>query len=162
MQIGIVAKKIGVSVDAIRFYERNGLLPKPPRTEGGFRRYDQNDIETLAFVRRVQGLGFKLSEIRGLLPLRGNRLQPCAPVQRRLQEKLADVQQKLSDLRKLEHELRVALRSCNRELRKRGVHCPILREKDKRGSDVDNFGLGAPPKNGSGALARARGKGEVR
>lgn len=131
MQIGIVAKKIGLSVDAIRFYERNGLLPRPPRTEGGFRRYGENDVETLAFVRRAQGLGFKLSEIRGLLRLRGNRLQPCAPVQRRLQEKLADVRRKLGDLRKLEHELRLALRSCNRELRKRGAHCPILREKTK-------------------------------
>ena len=128
MQIGIVAKKMGLSVDAIRFYERNGLLPKPPRTEGGFRRYGESDVETLAFVRRVQGLGFKLREIRGLLQLRGNRLQPCAPVQRRLQEKLADVQRKLSDLHKLEHELRMALRSCNEELRKRDAHCPILRE----------------------------------
>jgi DNA-binding transcriptional MerR regulator len=144
MQIGIVAKRIGVSVDAIRFYERNGLLPKPPRTEGGFRRYDQNDIETLAFVRRVQSLGFKLSEIRGLLPLRGNRLQPCAPVQRRLQEKLADVQRKLSDLHKLEHELRLALRSCNRELRKRGVHCPILRKTDKQDSETNKLKLEAP------------------
>ncbi|MGA7922167.1 MAG: heavy metal-responsive transcriptional regulator [Candidatus Acidiferrales bacterium] len=132
MQIGIIAKKIGLSVDAIRFYERNGLLPKPPRTEGGFRRYGEYDVETLAFVRRVQGLGFKLSEIRGLLRLRGNRLQPCAPVQRRLQEKLADVQRKLGDLQKLEHELRLALRSCNKELRKRHAHCPILREKDPR------------------------------
>jgi len=132
MQIGIVAKKIGLSVDAIRFYERNGLLPRPPRTQGGFRRYGENDVESLAFVRRVQGLGFKLSEIRGLLNLRGNRLQPCAPVQRRLQEKLADVQRKLRDLHKLEHELRLALRSCNKELRKQDAHCPILRETRKR------------------------------
>ena len=134
MQIGVVAKKIGLSVDAIRFYEHNGLLPKPPRTKGGFRRYGESDVETLGLVRRVQGLGFKLSEIRGLLRLRGNRLQPCAPVQRRLQEKLADVQRKLSDLHKLEHELRLALRSCNKELRKRGAHCPILREKVQPGS----------------------------
>ena len=129
MQIGIVAKKIGLSVDAIRFYERNGLLPRPPRTEGGFRRYAETDVETLAFVRRVQDLGFKLSEIRGLLRLRGNRLQPCAPVQRRLKEKLTDVQRKLHDLHKLEHELRLALRSCNRELRRGDAHCPILRNR---------------------------------
>jgi len=132
MQIGIVAKKIGLSVDAIRFYERHGLLPRPPRTEGGFRRYAEKDVETLAFVRRVQGLGFKLSEIGDLLKLRGNRLQPCAPVQRRLQEKLADVQRKLGNLHKLEHELRLALRSCNKELHKRSAHCPILREKNVR------------------------------
>jgi len=135
MQIGIVAKRIGLSVDAIRFYERNGLLPHPPRTEGGFRRYGDNDVDTLAFIRRVQGLGFKLSEIRGLLRLRGNRLQPCAPVQRRLQEKLADVQRKLGDLHKLEHELRLALRGCNRELRKRNAHCPILRDNPRKESE---------------------------
>ena len=131
MQIGTIAKKIGLSVDAIRFYERNALLPRPPRTQGGFRQYGENDVETLAFIRRVQGLGFKLSEIRGLVNLRGNRLQPCAPVRRSLEEKLFDVQQKLADLQKLEHELRLALRSCNKELRKRTTHCPILRATDK-------------------------------
>src|SRR5579864_5209315 len=132
MQIGIVAKKIGLSVDAIRFYERNALLPRPPRTEGGFRQYEENDVETLTFIRRVQGLGFKLSEIRGLLNLRGNRLQPCAPVRRHLEEKLADVERKLADLQKLKHELRLALRSCDKELRKQNGHCPILREPDRK------------------------------
>jgi DNA-binding transcriptional MerR regulator len=137
MQIGIVARKIGLSVDAIRFYERKGLLPRPPRTEGGFRRYAENDVETLAFVRRVQGLGFKISEIRGLLRLRGNRLQPCAPMQRRLQEKLADIQRRLADLHKLEHELHSALRSCNKEMRKQHAHCPILRERNTQKSETD-------------------------
>lgn len=128
MHIGSVAKKIGLTPDAIRFYERNALLPRAPRTAGGFRQYGQNDVETLAFIRRVQGLGFKLREIRSLLSLRGSRLQPCAPVRRRLQEKLVDVRRRLTDLQKLEHELRLALRSCNKELRKRDAHCPILRE----------------------------------
>ena len=129
MQIGIVAKKIGLSVDAIRFYERNALLPRALRTPGGFRQYGQNDVETLAFIRRVQGLGFTLSEIRDLLKLRRDRLQPCAPVRHRLKAKLADVRHKLEDLRHLEHELRLALRSCDTELRKRSAHCPILGEK---------------------------------
>jgi MerR family copper efflux transcriptional regulator len=132
MQIGIVAKKIGLSVDAIRFYERNALLPRPPRTQGGFRQYAETDVETLAFIRRIQGLGFKLSEIRGLLNLRGNRLQPCAPVRRRLQEKLSDVQQKLARLHRLQRDLRLALRHCNREMRKRSARCPILRERNPR------------------------------
>ena len=129
MQIGVVAKKIGVSVDAIRFYERNALLPRPLRTPGGFRQYRENDVATLAFIRRLQGLGFKLSEVRGLLKLRGNRLQPCAPVRHHLEEKLADVQRKLADLHHLEQELRLALRNCDKELRKQNAHCPILREK---------------------------------
>ncbi len=134
MQIGIAAKKVGLSVDAIRFYERNALLGRAPRTLGGFRQYGEDDLETLGFIRRVQSLGFKLSEIRNLLNLRGTPLQPCAPVRRRLQEKLADVQRKLADLQKLEGELRLALRSCDKELRKRRAHCPILREKIKPGS----------------------------
>jgi len=131
MHIGRVAKRIGLTPDAIRFYERNALLPKPPRTEGGFRQYGECDVETLAFIRRVQGLGFTLGEIRGLLNLRGSKLQPCAPVRRRLAAKLADVRRKLDDLRSLEHELRLALRSCDKELRKRNAHCPILRNAGK-------------------------------
>ena len=132
LQIGIAAKKVGLSVDAIRFYERNALMPRPPRTQGGFRQYGQSDIETLAFIRRVQGLGFKLNEIRGLLSLRGHRMQPCAPVRRRLQTKLAGVRQKLENLRKLERELQLALRSCDKELRKQDAHCPILQDEDGR------------------------------
>src|SRR5260370_42047217 len=113
MQIGIVGKRVGLSVDTIRFYERNALLPLPPRTQGGFRQYSENDVETLSFIGRVQNLGVTLREVRELLNLRRSRLQPCAPVRRRLEEKLADVEQKVSDLQKLERELRLALRSCN-------------------------------------------------
>jgi DNA-binding transcriptional MerR regulator len=94
--------------------------------------YAENDVETLAFVRRVQGLGFKLSEIRGLLNLRGSRMQPCAPVRRRLQAKLADVRHKLENLQKLKRELQLALRSCDKELRKQNAHCPILQDSGAR------------------------------
>jgi MerR family transcriptional regulator, copper efflux regulator len=136
MQIGLVAKEVGLSVDAIRFYERSALLPRPARTQGGFRRYGKGDVETLAFIRRVQGLGFKLSEIRGLLNLRGSRMQPCAPVRRRLQAKLADVRQKLENLQKLKRELQLALRSCDKELRKQNAHCPILQDSGARKKKV--------------------------
>ena len=138
MQIGLVAKKVGLSVDAIRFYERHALLPRPVRTQGGFRRYGEGDVETLAFIRRVQGLGFKLSEIRGLLDLRGSRMQPCAPVRRRLQAKLVDVRHKLENLQKLKRELQSALRSCDKELRKQNAHCPILQDSDARKTKVAN------------------------
>ena len=132
MHIGKAAQQVGLSVDAIRFYERNALLPRAPRTPGGFRLYGQSDIEVLAFIRRVQSLGFQLREIRALLALRGSRLQPCAPVRRRLQAKLADVRRKRLDLQKLERELRMALRACDRELRTKNSHCPILRATDAR------------------------------
>jgi DNA-binding transcriptional MerR regulator len=131
MHIGSVAKKIGLTPDAIRFYERSALLPRAQRTLAGFRQYGEREVEILAFIRRVQGLGFSLSEIRSLVKLRGTPMQPCAPVRRRLQAKLLDVKRKLTDLKNLERELRVALHSCDRELRKATPHCPILSEKSR-------------------------------
>ncbi len=132
MHIGRVAKKIGLTPDAIRFYERNALLPRPPRTAGGFRQYADADVETLGFIRRVQGLGFTLKEVRELLELRRSKLQPCAPVRARLEQKVAHVRAKLADLQKLEHELRVALHACNKKLRKRSTRCPLLSGSDSQ------------------------------
>lgn len=129
MHIGRVAKRVSLSVDAIRFYERSALLPRPPRTEGGFRQYGESDVSTLGFIQRVQKLGFTLKEIRELLELRQNRMQPCAPVRRRLEEKLAEVRGKLAELHKLGHELQLALRRCNHEMQRRSAHCPILKRQ---------------------------------
>jgi MerR family transcriptional regulator, copper efflux regulator len=126
MHIGSVAKKIGLTPDAIRFYERNALLPRPPRSAGGFREFADTDVQTLGFIRQVQGLGFTLKEVRELLELRQRRLQPCAPVRRRLEQKLIHVHRKLADLQKLEQDLRAALRTCNKKLRQRSTHCPLL------------------------------------
>ena len=143
MHIGGVAKKIGLTPDAIRFYERSALLPRPPRTAGGFRQYADTDVETLGFIRQVQGLGFTLKEVRELLELRRRRLQPCAPVRRQLEQKLLHVHRKLADLHNLEQELRAALRACNRKLRKRSTRCPLL-----SGSCAHK------PENGKWALSR--------
>jgi DNA-binding transcriptional MerR regulator len=126
MHIGRVAKKIGLTPDAIRFYERDALIPRPLRTAGGFRQYAETDVETLGFIRQVQGLGFTLKEVRDLLNLRHQRMQPCAPVRRRLQQKLSDVRSKLADIEKLKRELQTALNACNRELRKKHTRCPLL------------------------------------
>jgi MerR family transcriptional regulator, copper efflux regulator len=134
MHIGSVAKKMGLTPDAIRFYERNALLPRAPRTPGGFRQYGDADVEALGFIRQVQGLGFTLKEVREFLELRRNRLQPCAPVGRRLEKKLLQVRRKLHDLQKLEHELQMAFRTCKKEVRKRNAPCPLLRgtKQDRR------------------------------
>lgn len=125
MHIGSVAKKVGLTPDTIRFYERNSLLPGPPRTNGGFREFGKTHMETLEFIRRVQGLGFTLKEIHELLDLR-RRSQPCALVHRRLQQKLSDIRKKLAALQGLEHELCAAVRGCEKELRKRSERCPLL------------------------------------
>ena len=121
MRIGFVAGRVGLSVDAIRFYERNGSLPRASRTNGGFRQFGEHDVDTLSFIRRTLGWGFKLSEIRSLLTLRGNRIQPCAPVRRRLQAKLNDVRGKLANLRNLSMDFcwpsTVATESCESRMR---------------------------------------------
>jgi len=126
MHIGRVAKKIGLTPDAIRFYERNSLIPRPSRSAGGFRQYSDTDLETLRFIRQAQHLGFSLKEVRDLAALRSSRLQSCAPVRRRLETKLLQVRQKLSDLQTLQCELQTALRTCKKELRRKGGRCPLL------------------------------------
>ena len=126
MHIGKVARKMGLTPDAIRFYERNALLPAPPRSAGGFRQYDETDIKTLRFIRLAQGLGFTLKEVQKLLALRGTRLEPCAPVRLRLQEKLLQVRRKLRDLETLQCELQTALDTCKKELRGKNARCPLL------------------------------------
>jgi DNA-binding transcriptional MerR regulator len=126
MHIGRIAKKSGVTPDAIRFYERRALLPRASRTAGGFRQYADSDVETLGFIRRVQGLGFTLDEVRELLELRRDGSQPCARVRGRLEQKLSHVRAKSADLKKVEHELRFALRGCRKEMGKRAARCPLL------------------------------------
>ncbi|MHB8540025.1 MAG: heavy metal-responsive transcriptional regulator [Candidatus Acidiferrales bacterium] len=126
MFIGRIAKRAGLSVDAIRFYERNQILTRPRRTEGGFRLYTDQDVAAVLFVRRAQRLGFSLPQIRELLSLSRNRGRSCAAVRTRLQQKVRDVRAKIRELKHLDGELRVALRHCERELRKRDSRCPLL------------------------------------
>jgi DNA-binding transcriptional MerR regulator len=80
MQIGEAAKRTALTVDAIRFYEKRSLLPKPPRTAGRFRLYGDDDVARLDFIRQMQGLGFSLREVRQLLDLRGHPLNACHEV----------------------------------------------------------------------------------
>jgi len=116
-------------VDAIRFYERCGLIEKPQRTTGGFRIYRPADLEHLAFVQASQRLGFSLGEISELLRLRRAGGHACAQVRQRLESKIETVQAKLRELARLEKDLRRSLARCNRQLRKKTAPagpCPIL------------------------------------
>ena len=130
MQIGQISKQVGVSIDAIRFYERNGLLAAPPRSEGGFRLYSANHLSTLQFVRNLQTFGFSLNEIREFVSLRSNDLRACSAVRNMLDHKLRDIHAKRIALAKLEAELKYALAKCNSQLSrphgKQTGHCPVL------------------------------------
>src|SRR5260370_18515471 len=108
-RIGQVAQETGISIDTIRFYEKQGLLKRSPRTEGGFRLFGTSDIETLKFVRKAQELGFSLNEIRELLILRADQVPACSHVKELLDQKLMAVQRKIAQLQNLGRALKVAL-----------------------------------------------------
>ena len=135
MQIGRIARETGLSVDAIRFYERRGLLPRTARSAGGFRIYGESELDNLLFIRRIHGLGFTLQQVRDLVRLRGAHPHACAMVRERLAEKRAEVLRKTRELKRLDRELAGALRRCDRELRRKGracTKCPILSEASAR------------------------------
>ena len=130
-QIGELARRTALSIDAIRFYERRKLLPPASRTAGRFRLYTAHDIERLRFVQRMQRLGFSLEEIKQLMGIRADKAHACASVRQFLKTKLADVTVKIRELRQLEAELKTDLSKCNRALRlQRGkaCACPVLEE----------------------------------
>ena len=133
LQIGRVARETGLGIHAIRFYEREGLLKEPLRSEGGYRLFDSDSVEDLKFIGKAQELGFSLAKIRDLLVLRRTRtLEGCLHVRDLLDQKLVTVQEKIQELQKLESELKSALRKCHQDLkRNRGKPerlCPVLEE----------------------------------
>jgi DNA-binding transcriptional MerR regulator len=125
-RIGQVAHKTGLSIDTIRFYEKQGLLKRSPRTEGGFRLFGSGEIEALKFVRKAQELGFSLSEIRELLVLRAEHVPACSHVKELLDQKLTAVEKKIMELQSLERSLKLALRKC-----KRGLNTTALGYEDE-------------------------------
>ena len=129
LQIGQVAQKTGLSVDAIRFYEKSGLLPRPARTPGGYRLYEEREVADLEFIQKAQQLGFSLNEIRELFSIQRNPNEICVHVRDLIAQKLTVVQAKITDLQKLELELAGAMRQCRTALRRRSNHrdcCPVL------------------------------------
>jgi MerR family copper efflux transcriptional regulator len=130
MRIGQMSKQTGVSIDAIRFYERNRLLAAPTRSEGGFRLYTSDDLSALQFIRSLQTLGFSLNEIRDFVSLRTNDLRACSAVRKMLGHKLQGIHAKRIALAKLENELKSALTKCNAQLKrprgKKSGRCPVL------------------------------------
>jgi MerR family transcriptional regulator, copper efflux regulator len=110
MQIGAMGKKAGVSVQTIRFYERQGLLPKPPRKESGYRLYRDTDLKRLVYVRQAKALRFSLDEIRRILRMRDRGQCPCASVLRLAEQHLETIEHQLGQLSTFRDELRRAIR----------------------------------------------------
>ncbi len=112
LTIGQVAKRSGVGIEAIRFYEREKIIPEPPRRESGYRDYDPEVVTRLLFIRRAQGLGFSLREIKELLAIRVNPKQDCSAVRKRAERKLEEIAAKVRDLKRMQKILNEVTRAC--------------------------------------------------
>jgi MerR family copper efflux transcriptional regulator len=113
MKIGELAKRSGVGIDTVRYYEREGLLPKAQRLASGYRTYDASDLRRLEFVRRSKALGFTLPEIRELLALSSAHAeQDMATMRSAALQKLADVNAKLLELSRIRDGLTVLIDAC--------------------------------------------------
>ena len=121
--IGALSRKTGCHIETIRYYERIGLLSKPPRTEGGHRRYDHEQLKRLIFIRRSRELGFSLEEIRTLFRLVDGQCYTGQEVKGVTEKHLRDVSKKISDLRRLQKTLRSISSQCEGGLM---PDCPII------------------------------------
>ncbi len=120
--IGQIAKRAEVSIDTVRYYERNGLLPASARLASGYRRYGEIELMRLRFIRRAKLLGFTLDEIRGLLTLSDEH--DVGEVKAQAQIKLADIERRMAELERVRKGLHTLISACPGH--GRAEACPIL------------------------------------
>jgi len=125
-RIGDVTKKIGLSADTLRYYEKIKLLPRVSRTASGIREYDDKDISRLKFIQRAQKMNFSLSEISDLLKMRENPQKVRDEVRLLTADKLSEVDEHLQSLTTLRNELKLLLNLCQGS----EDGCPIIEELD--------------------------------
>ncbi len=132
MKIGEVAKRAGIGIDAVRFYERRGLIPAPSRRPSGYRDYPPEVVLDLRFIRRAKDLGFTLDEIRELRSLDRSPSASAAEVRDAARSKLADIEERIRSLQKVRRALRKAVQDCPGQ--GPTAACSILRSLTGEGS----------------------------
>lgn len=121
--IGTLARRTGVNIETIRYYERHGIMPAPARSAGGHRMYDEDHVKRLGFVRRCRDLGFGLDSVRDMLRMVDDDSVTCEQVKRVAESHLADVRAKLADLKRMERSLSETVARCDGG---EAPDCPIL------------------------------------
>lgn len=121
---GQLAKQAQVNVETVRYYERRGLIPEPPRRESGYRMYSQDTAARIEFIKRAKELGFSLKEVSELLSLRAGPATTCEDVKKRAEAKVADIEEKIRDLQRMKSALAKLIAAC--EGRGPTSECPIL------------------------------------
>lgn len=125
LTIGTVAKRAGVPIDTIRYYEREGLLPEPLRRASGYRSYNETAVRQLRFIRRAKDLGFTLEEIRDLMALSSDRRGGVKAVRKRAEQRLASIDARIAELMRIRQGLQQLVEACPGH--GDPEHCPILR-----------------------------------
>jgi len=128
LTIGLVARRAGVGIETVRFYERQGLIEEPPRRLSGYREYPEEVVARLSFIRRAKELGFTLSEIKELLALRLDPQTPAAEIRQRAEAKIADIQAKIHSLQKMKKALARLTSACG--CHGTSAECPLLHALD--------------------------------
>lgn len=116
MKIGELSKKTGLSIDAIRFYEKSGLIRTPSRTEGGYREYDGEAVAAVEFISHCRSLDIPIAEIKKLLRVRSGSSKSCREANEVIEEQLLKLRLRLKDLKRLEKNLSDLRSVCNQEL----------------------------------------------
>jgi len=135
--IGVLAQYSGVNIETIRYYEKIGIMPPPPRSDGGYRLYGEGHLRRLSFIRRSRELGFSIKEVRGLLALVDDKSYTCARIHDLTLDQLANIRRKITDLQKLETVLADMAAECSGGL---VPDCPVIdalfEEETIKGYDV--------------------------
>lgn len=126
LTIGQLAKRVNVNLETIRYYERRGLLPEPPRNKSGHRIYSQEAIKRTGFIKRCQAHGFSLKEVFELLSLSVGPDSTCGDVKARVESKISDIEKRIADLEKIKEALLRMSSKC--VLNEPVGECPILEE----------------------------------
>ncbi len=124
LTIGQLARRAGVGVETVRFYEREGLLDEPARRESGYRQYEADVVTRLRFIRRAKELGFSLKEVKQLLALRLDANTTSADVRRAAEAKIADIEARIRSLEEMKRALLKLTNACSG--RGEAGECPIL------------------------------------
>jgi DNA-binding transcriptional MerR regulator len=126
LKIGDVSKRSGIGIEALRFYEKSGLLEKPSRTMSGYRVYDADVIERLAFIKQSQALGFSLDEIKQIIDDARKGKSPCAEVREIVRHRLEELDERMREMRRYRKELSDTLKEWDEKGQAPGHVCGLI------------------------------------
>lgn len=126
LKIGDVAKTSGVGIETLRFYEKSGLLEKPPRTFSGYRMYSPEVLDRLAFIKQAQALGFSLDDIRRVIEDARTGQSPCEEVREIVRRRLAEVEQRIEELKRYRKEISETLEEWDKLGQAPGHICGLI------------------------------------